>query len=141
MSHRVQYARYASAFASEEVIEWDHEPSCGIKFAGGYLLGVDRGEFGFGVLFVRTGHEATYFPTNCVTAFHRMPFGVVAVTYGAMGGDGYACVFDLTGDGKVDVRRFIRLFGRVEKSGLLPNGDLYLDGLIITTDEEIRLAD
>jgi HEAT repeat protein len=119
---------------------WDLLPVCGIKFAGGALLGYDNGEFGAGVVYAPTKGMPVYLQTPNVKSMHAMPFGVVVLTEAAMIGDDAAYLVTQGSDGIPVARPFKQLPWLAGlRGGLLPNGDLYFGGIVITRTGALQL--
>ncbi len=121
-------------------------PRSGIKVDGGYLLGVDHGEFG-GMLVYSSGSPKVDVLLNLNTRnVHVMPFGTIAMTgMFHMGiNDGAIYLVGPDGTGKHAATFWKRLPGAPRQSGLLKNGNLVVDcwggTVIVTPAGELMMA-
>ncbi len=103
-------------------------PEVGLKVTGGYLVGLDLGEFGGDVVFIDSSGQQT--PSICWAprGIHKLSSGIVAVTRGGhLGEDAVLYRLSNTDGGLWRAERWKTLPGRPRKSGLLANGNLCVE--------------
>jgi len=124
----------------------DETPGCGLRCGKGMLLGSNRGEWGGELVHMdEAGHTLMLVEKN-TEGIHHMPFGIVAAV-------GLAHIFLNSGelyliefgqDGKPSAKLWKTLPGAPEKSGLLKNGNLFIEcvggSIEITPLGEFRMA-
>jgi hypothetical protein len=129
-----------------QVVHSKATPTCGLKVAGGYIVGADRGEWGGELVYSSGPSRARILKEENTMAIHRLPVGVVAVTglgHLSLNRGALYLVKPVEGGG-YQARLWKTLPGAPGRSGVLSNGSLYVQSaggaIVVTPDGQMAMA-
>ncbi len=121
-------------------------PSCAFRVPGGYLVGIDRGEWGGQLMFRSEEGKCEVLLGKNTHGIHRLPFGIVALTGLAHMFMNSGVIYRVTLEAghAPTAKPWKQLPGAPRRSGKLKDGSLYVSchggDVIITPQGEIKAA-
>jgi hypothetical protein len=110
------------------------------------LLGSNRGEWGGELVFTDGASAAVHVIEDNVQGIHRLPFGIVAVTGLAhlTLNHGMIYLVEVPANGRPKATKWKSLPGAPRKSGILPDGRLFVScyggDIMVSVDGRISMA-
>lgn len=122
----------------------NQQPQAGVKTSDGFLVGASRGEWGGELVYIEPTHGgATRLLGGNVVGVHRTSVGIVVVTVAHFFSYGELFLAKPVAPGKYEVKVWRILPGAPDRSGMLPDGSLFIGtrhGDVVLRGDHLEVA-